>query len=381
MKHNGFFVDVHKTDVVSVDDLAHSLPPSRGIFDGFKVADYNCPPEWSKDGFFIPVEENQPMWFDFRRNHDECACLPSVQRLNPVTGEPADLEAGITKDPEQNYLVLPEQLWLDGYAKDGKVYQFMVTKEGIGLAVSETVLPKHMQDSHAIAFVFYRAKHPKPRDPVVNNHYSYGPYWQVGPFAHMGYIDNPLVIGTKGSTMRFTQNPGAGSYNPGLPMGSAGMSSGGGGAQSCSSPTEINTSGGISAESAALYSCEDIEIQCNNLNDPADIFYNSDQAFLVRDPEIEEPETVDMLKQSQEENLDKASMGMGGRIKQKIVTDDNSIEYYNEKPDAIFTIYMALPEQFKSIMDKGNRQDASRKDKHVYSGQVGGVQVPLVKAD
>ena len=162
MRQNDFTVGIHKTDTIKVDDKAHSLPPSNGLFREFKVADYFCPEEWSQDAVFIPVEEGPPMWFDLRGN-DESACLPSIQRLNPVTGDPANLEAGITKDPTQIYLALPIQKWIDGYAKDGKVYQFVVTKRGIGLAVNEFVLPEHMQDSHAIGFAFFAPKNPKPK--------------------------------------------------------------------------------------------------------------------------------------------------------------------------------------------------------------------------
>jgi hypothetical protein len=130
-----------------------------GVIDEHLVSEYYCPEEWSKDGIFLRVEESQPLWIDLRCN-PFCACLPSIQRLNPVTGEPANLEGGLKKDPVQNYLVLPEQMRLDGYANDGKVYQFVVTKAGEGLAVNEYALPKHMQDSHALGFAFYAPKVP-----------------------------------------------------------------------------------------------------------------------------------------------------------------------------------------------------------------------------
>ena len=134
MRQNGYYVSVRKTTVVNVDKENHCLPPDHGSFKEFQVSEWFCPDEWSKDGVFIPVKESQPMWFDFR-NNDECAILPAVQRLNPVTGEPANLEEGLSKDPKQNYLRMPEQLWLDGYVKDGKVYQFILlaSRKPLGL--------------------------------------------------------------------------------------------------------------------------------------------------------------------------------------------------------------------------------------------------------
>jgi hypothetical protein len=71
-------------------------------------------------------------------------------------------------------------------------------------------------------------------------------------------------------------------------------------------------------------------------------------------------------------------MGAGGRIFQEIVTDENTVEYYHEKPTGMLSIYLALPEQFEAIMKKGRKQDASRKDRHVHSGDVGGIPVPLI---
>ena len=46
---------------------------------------------------------------------------------------------------------------------------------------------------------------------------------------------------------------------------------------------------------------------------------------------------------------------------------------------AVLTIYFCLPEQFEAIMTQGKRQDAQKEDKFINSGEVGGVQVPLVK--
>ncbi len=76
--------------------------------------------------------------------------------------------------------------------------------------------------------------------------------------------------------------------------------------------------------------------------------------------------------------LDKASMGAGGRIHQEIETDDNTTDYYHEKRSALLTIYFALPEMYDAIMTKGKRQDSSKEDKYKTSGHIGGVAVPLV---
>ncbi|KKL55512.1 hypothetical protein LCGC14_2254650, partial [marine sediment metagenome] len=130
----------------------------------------------------------------------------------------------------------------------------------------------------------------------------------------------------------------------------------------------------------------DIEENCCSLDaeDSATCFAlagaSADVEEGVVSAELESVETVDILAE-QDANLnelDKASMGMGGRIIQSIVTDENTTDYYHEKRSALLTIHFALPEMFDAIMKKGKRQDASRKDKYKTSGHVGGVAVPLI---
>lgn len=339
MRQNGFFAEVIKTDIVNVDDSSHQLPPHNGSYKEFKVADYHCPEEWSNDGVFVPVKEGDPLWFDFRGN-DECGILCAVQRINPVTGEPANLEEGLAKDPTQNYLRMPEQQWLDGYAKEGKVYQFVVTKAGIGLAVNEYVLPKHMQDSHAIGFAFFGPKNPKPK-PVYS------------PRSHSLIQQISMSGGWVGAAKSY---------------GCSGQSMGGTTMDFDSVSESLCSSGGdIARGTVANDSSEGNEIFCCN---------------SVAES-VEEIETVDILaaQEASLNELDKASMGAGGRIVQSIVTDDNTTDYYHEKRSALLTIYFALPEMYKAIMKKGKRQDASKKDKYKTSGHIGGVAVPLIIQD
>ncbi len=358
MKQNGFFAEVIKTSIINVDDSSHGLPPHNGGYSEYKVADYFCPEEWSNDGVFIPVKEGDPLWFDFRGN-DECAILCAVQRINPATGEPADLEGGLTKDPTQNYLRMPEQMWLDGYAKEGKVYQFVVTKAGIGLAVNEYVLPKHMQDSHAIGFAFFGPKNPKPK-PVFRPRGSYQEISTMGG-----------GIGSKAKSIKYGSSGGVQHLN----------SCGGGGLQSMGFSPESGTAESIDGVMRGLDSGDAAaEIFCCNSPDSVvgDVTITGDDMLARKG--IADLDTVDILAE-QEANLnelDKASMGAGGRIIQEIVTDDNTTDYYHEKRSALLTIYFALPEMYDAIMKKGKRQDASKKDKYKTSGHIGGVAVPLI---
>lgn len=364
MKQNGFVVDIIKTERINIDENAHELPPYIEKYAEYRVADWFCPDEWSKDGVFIPVKEGDPMWFDLRGN-DECACLPAIQRLNPITGDPSDLDAGLSKDPTQNYLALPRQKWIDGYVNGGKVYQFIVTKAGIGLAVAEFVLPVHMQDSHALGFAFFNPKNPKPKpQPRVRN-----------PKQIYLCAASPKKVGFAKSAMRGTQSwnstsdsfdsmseevYGSSTMDFSVPSSGAGASD------------ELTSGSLYSGESITVNSCVDLDSGTTN---PEMITKK-----CIAEEEVEAPETVDILAEKEADltDLDKASMGQGGRIEQQILTDDNTTDYYHKDRSALLTIYFALPEMYEAILKKGRRQDATRKDKYKMSGKVGGVQVPLI---
>lgn len=330
MNQNGFKVRIIHAEKIEVDELVHSLPNGISVLDEYKVKDYYCPENWSRDGSFISVTEDMPLWFDFR-NNDECACLVSIQKVNPLTGEPADLEKGLSNTPLQNYLYLPEQKWLDGYSKEGKVYQFRVTKKGESLAVNEFVLPVALQDSHVLAFAFFRPKVEKRIPHVVINSY---PIWF-----------NPLHTprNWEYSTPKKWEYPILGTFTSDRTF------IGGNGTSSCS----LN---GVQPKS------EEPNIQQQLMTIGSD--HNPDEAFVTYN-------NIDEL------NI--ASMGAGGRIEQRITSDFNSIDYYEEKPIATLLVYMALPELFNKIMSAGPVQNPHKKDKFINSGKVGNTFVPLIK--
>lgn len=327
MKQNGYQASIRKTTKINVNESHHSLPPDLGPFKEFKVADYFCPDEWDKNGIFIPVQEKEPLWIDLRMN-PTCACLISVQKVNPVTGEKSDLKAGLSKNPMQNYLKLPEQLWLDGYSKDGKVYQFTVTTEKSEYAVCDYVLDPQDNDSQAIGIAFFGEKNPKPAKPVIR------------PNAN-GLFANPY---TKGYSGVLEDSIG---YN------------------------------GINYNSSGEQLLRSVKISCSTVK-------HVKPPVSTRVIEDAIPAHVEAFSAEFETTTDfdcnvqtKASMAAGGRILQNIRQDENSIEFYKSEPDCVISIYMCLPGQFQQIMNQG-RRDEPKKDKYVMSGEIAGKQIPLM---
>ncbi len=326
MKVNNFSMSIRKTKKVDIDPDAHRLPPDWGAFDEYKVADWHCPSTWSNDGYFIPVEEGQPLWIDFRGNR-QCAAILSIQRLNPITGKPANLEDGLKKDPEQNYMVLPNQMWIDGYVNNGKVYQFVVTTAGKSLAVNEFLLPPEMQDSHALGVAFYL-----PRNPAPTQAYR-------------------RVKKRFATTPRYTLSQSQGS---------------------------ISWDASIISDDAIPMSHEYKPRSLSVFDSAPEAKYGTCRNVHSADTSYKE-HVIDTLGSDHMDEHDQASMGAGGRISQDIMTDSNTVDFYQDKPALVLPIYMALPELYKSIMSQGRKQEDGKQDKYIHSGKIGGVQIPLLQ--
>ena len=85
-------------------------------------------------GVFLPMYQAEAMWINFR-----CAYPMAVKiaagKVNAVTGEA--WKEGLGNDP-QDYLVLPDQPWLDGFCvKKGLIRQFVAMPLGEGYTAEE----------------------------------------------------------------------------------------------------------------------------------------------------------------------------------------------------------------------------------------------------
>ncbi|RKL04793.1 hypothetical protein BFJ71_g3573 [Fusarium oxysporum] len=113
------------------------LPPDEGIFPLFKIEDYarKLPLSMAqKGGMFIPMYQREALWIDFesRKNY---AIRIHVGNVNIVSGEPrvptfaTELRRRQLLKQEksiQDYIVVPDQKWIDGVATEpGQVRQFV----------------------------------------------------------------------------------------------------------------------------------------------------------------------------------------------------------------------------------------------------------------
>lgn len=130
-------VSFQRTLRIPDDNREYPLPPGLGTFPLCHVDDYadGLPATWqTRGGVFLPMHQSEAMWINFRADYP-MALKVAAGKINAVTGEAwlRDLVA----DP-QDYLVVPDQPWLDGFCvAKGTIRQFVAMPLGEGFTAEE----------------------------------------------------------------------------------------------------------------------------------------------------------------------------------------------------------------------------------------------------
>ncbi len=136
-----FAVTFQRTLRIPDDERAYPLPPGLGRFPILKVEDYvdHVPPLWrERGGAFIPMYQREALWLGFHAAPwKPNAVKIAVGRVNAISGKPDD--AALHTD-HQDYVVCPEQPWLDGvHTGHGLVRQFVAMPLGLGYTVEASM--------------------------------------------------------------------------------------------------------------------------------------------------------------------------------------------------------------------------------------------------
>ena len=119
------------------DNRAYPLPPGLGGFPLNHVDDYGdrAPGSWGQHGgVFLPMHQAEAMWISFDTRYP-MAVKVAAGKINALTGKRWRNE--LTKRP-QDYLVVPDQPWLDGFCvQKGMVRQFVAMPLGEGYSAEE----------------------------------------------------------------------------------------------------------------------------------------------------------------------------------------------------------------------------------------------------
>jgi len=141
------------------DGRTYPLPPGFGPFPVKRVEDYadRVPPHWQeRGGLFVPLYQREALWLQFeapwwRPN----AVKVGAGGINAVSGGP--WQEGLKSEP-QDYVVCPDQPWLDGInVGEGLIRQFVAVPLGRGETVEE-----QLTGAHEVGGMQLRVFEPKP---------------------------------------------------------------------------------------------------------------------------------------------------------------------------------------------------------------------------
>ena len=130
-------IEFQRTLRIPDDNREHYLPPGLGRFPLYRVDDYpdNLPDSWEEHGgVFLPMYQTEALWINFDADYPMAVKI-AAGKVNAVTGE--EWEEKLTRHP-QDYAVVPEQPWLDGFCVEkGLIRQFVAMPLGKGYTAEE----------------------------------------------------------------------------------------------------------------------------------------------------------------------------------------------------------------------------------------------------
>ena len=134
-------MDFQRTLRIPDDGDDYPLPPGLGRFPLRHVDDFSdrVPDSWlTPGGVMLPMYQSEALWLNFSPAGDyPFAVKVAAGKINAVTGDV--WKNGLMERP-QDYLVVPEQPWLDGYCVEkGFIRQFVGMPLGSGYSAEEQV--------------------------------------------------------------------------------------------------------------------------------------------------------------------------------------------------------------------------------------------------
>ena len=133
---SGLQVSFMRTLRIPDDGRTYALPPGLGRFPLRRVDDYSgrVPREWRRQGgVFLPMYQREALWIHFSTMNGPSAVKVGVGKVCALTG--ARWSDALHRRP-QDYLVVPDQPWLDGIVvRKGVIRQFVAMPLGLGYTV------------------------------------------------------------------------------------------------------------------------------------------------------------------------------------------------------------------------------------------------------
>lgn len=166
------FPEVHEDAVCSVgfqrtlripdDGADYPLPPGLGQFPLRHLDDHagRLPPDWLKrGGVIMPMHQAEALWISFDAGGWDTEGYPFALKVatGKVCAVTGDTWVGHLNTDPQDYVVVPEQPWLDGYCVEkGTIRQFVAMPLGDGYTVEEQLTGK--ADHGGVQIIAYPMK-------------------------------------------------------------------------------------------------------------------------------------------------------------------------------------------------------------------------------
>lgn len=186
-------ISFQRTLRIPDDGRTYPLPPGLGRFPLRSANEYagKLPRSWRGD-FFLPIYAREALWIAFEAAAwKPNAVIVAAGGVNVVTGATGDDDR--LRDDPQNYVVCPEQPWLDGInSGSGAIRQFVAMPHGGGYTIEGQTT-----GAERIGGLQFAAFEPKPgrfpdEPPVESEH----------PFAAFASAPEPESLGLAvGGTM------------------------------------------------------------------------------------------------------------------------------------------------------------------------------------
>ena len=127
-------------------------------------------------GVFIPMYQSEALWINFSGDYP-CAVKIAAGKINAVSGK--SWSNGLSDDP-QDYAVIPEQPWLDGFnVSEDFIRQFVAMPLGEGFTAEEQITGK--AEHGGLQIIVYPMKH----DVYVE-------HFERAVEADLDYLDMPM---------------------------------------------------------------------------------------------------------------------------------------------------------------------------------------------
>ncbi|AXV10090.1 putative integral membrane protein (plasmid) [Euzebya pacifica] len=131
-------IEFQRTLRIPDDGNDYPLPAGLGRFPLRHVEDLGdrVPDAWrTRKGIVLPMWRSEALWINFAATDYPWALKVAAGKRCAITGKPFTMDL---HDDDQDYVVVPAQPWLDGFAVDkGRIRQFVAMPLGAGYTVEE----------------------------------------------------------------------------------------------------------------------------------------------------------------------------------------------------------------------------------------------------